>query len=98
MGCNFQIKRGDEVLATLTNCEPVEMFWLSCDYNPTEAFAPIEALFREASESDGDMDVLDTCYSRIFSMGIVLVDSETGREYPSFALHLMPDGKADLRY
>ncbi|MDZ4766867.1 MAG: hypothetical protein SGI73_20195 [Chloroflexota bacterium] len=43
--------RGSQRLAVLKNCAPVEMFWLGCDFERDLAFAEIEPIFHEASNT-----------------------------------------------
>lgn len=44
----FHLKQGNTILAVLKRCKPVEMFWLGCEFEPTDAFEQCYAKLREA--------------------------------------------------
>ncbi len=97
MPFNFQIKKGDQVLATLRNCGSIGTPWLSGEFLPTETFTEIESLVRESTETE-DMDVVEANWGKIHDMGIVLEDMDTGIAYEYFIIHIMDEGQVDLRF
>ncbi len=93
----FHLKRNDELLAVLESCGPSgEMFWLTCAFKPTDLFAEVEALFREASETE-DMEVYERYYDKLIEMGVLLLDVENNIEIKYFMIHIDED-TVDLRY
>mgnify|MGYP006921594970 CR=1 FL=1 len=91
----LHLKQDDVLLAVLESCEPVEMFWLGCKLEPTDAFSQVEALFRQASESlegsNGERQIFDECYNKLREMNVVLVDVESNRTSRNFIMHIQDD-------
>ena len=96
----LHLKQGDVLLAVLESCEPVEMFWLGCKFEPTDAFSNVESLFRQATEalesSSGDGEVFNKCYDKLAEMNVVLVDVEGNRTSRNFIMHIRENG-VDVR-
>jgi hypothetical protein len=93
----FHLKRNGELLAVLEACRPHdEMFWDICDFKPNDAFADVESLFREASETE-DMEIFDRNYDKLIEMGVILLDVEKNIEIRYFMIHIHKD-TVNLRY
>ena len=85
------------MLATLTMCEPVEMFWLGCHFEPTDAFTEVESLFREATDYGDDHELFNRNYATLKRMGVVLIDTENDLVIDTFTLHILED-EVQIRY
>ena len=92
----FHLMQGDTVLAVLKRCEPVEMFWLGCEFEPNESFATVESLFRQATSTE-DMDIFHDCYDKIEEAGVVLLDVHGNRTTNNFFMHIRGD-KVEIRF
>lgn len=86
----LHLKQGDVLLAVLKKCEPVEMFWLGCTFEPTDAFANVEPLFRQATEAldNSSGEVFNECYAKLRELDVVLADVEGNRTSRNFIMHI----------
>ncbi|MEL6406057.1 MAG: hypothetical protein AAFV98_22470 [Chloroflexota bacterium] len=87
----FHLKRGDDILAVLEACEPDEMFWLLCSFQPTDLFAEVASLFQQASDAGEDIDTFEVAYEKIRDMGVQLVSAVNNENYEFFVLHIEGD-------
>jgi hypothetical protein len=96
------LKRGETVLATMTFCKPAdEMFWLACDFAPTEAFAEIAALIDEASnvpDTDAGYERFEEIYANFHENGLRLINPGRQEYLRYWAMHLHHDGKVTIRW
>lgn len=93
----FHIKQSDTLLAILTVCKPSgEMFWLTCHFEPTDAFAAVKPLYDKLAQIK-DMEEIIRIDNLLLEQGIVLLDVATGKTTPYFSMFV--DGnRVTLRY
>jgi uroporphyrinogen-III decarboxylase len=95
----FHLKRGDTLLAILENCEPEEMFWLGCEFTPTEAFEEVKPFFETAKAAFevNDWNAFDAAYREMRALGVELMGVDEAVEVRRFTLWIQ-DNHASLRF
>jgi len=94
----LQLKRGEILLGTL-QVRNLDMPWVICAFEATEAFDDVRSLFDEELKmvDKDDMDDWEKAYQRIEELGLVLVDVEGGKSITEFLLHVHGN-EARFRY
>jgi hypothetical protein len=94
----FQLKRGEELLGVLRPCGN-DFPWVMCSFEPTESFAEVEPLFEEELRllDAEEMEAWERAYGRVTSLGLRLIDEESGKQIGEFLLHIRGD-EAWFRY
>jgi hypothetical protein len=96
------LKRGDTILATMTACRPAdEMFWLACEFSPTEAGADVVALIDEAS----DVPHTEEGFARsreiieaLYNSDLRLIDPVKQVYLQYWGMFTHPDGTVTIRW
>lgn len=91
----FFLKKGDSVVASLNLCHAVEMFWLGCDFNPTELFAEIPQVEWEtqATASSG----IRASYNDTTS-GCTLSDPDNAVTFGLWIMHCVSENEVHIRF
>jgi hypothetical protein len=96
------LKRGETIFARMSLCRPSgEMFWLACDFAPTEAYAEIGTLIDEVSklpDSDEGYERSDAIYAEFHDSGIRLVNPDTQEYLRYWMMFRQPNGTVTIRW
>jgi hypothetical protein len=93
----FHLKKNGELLAILEACGPSsEMFWVSCNFQPTALFAEVEHLYRARRETE-DMEEITRIDDELLEMGLLLINVRDNIEIKYFTFFIEGD-TVILRY
>jgi hypothetical protein len=96
------LKQGEITLAVMTACEPSgEMFWIACDFAPTETYAETGVLVDEASntpDTDEGHARFEEIYAGFHDSGIRLINPDTQVYFRYWIMHHHPDNKVTIRW
>lgn len=87
---DFLLKRGNEVLGSLTLNDNSDFPWLSCDFNPTATYAAYKSLFEEANKlmATNEAEAKDEIWERISSLNLRLESLKDGEEIEPVAIYI----------
>ena len=86
----FQLRRGDDLLGTLTSCTP-DFPWIFCKFEPCDAFAEQRALFDDELRllDQEDFVAWEQAYEKIRALNLRLVSAK--EDLSEFLLHIDGD-------
>ena len=94
----YQLRRGDELLGTLTLITP-DFPWMFCKFEPCDSFTEIRALFEEELRllDREDWVAWEQAYEKIRELSLQLMNVKEDCEIEEFLLHIDGD-EAWFRY
>lgn len=89
----WELRKGDTVLGALTLKEQ-DMFWFTCNFEPTAAFEPYRDIFAHQAhllDTEHGMDSFDALYAQIGELSLSLHINDMFDDKNVYLLHILED-------